>query len=142
MLLLRKSSVRTSVSKGNSCKYSSFKIILEIHYFVLPFPPSKTLPRILSCSPKYNLLCLYGVTYLYVQKADHQILEKWLVYLSLEETTSPTLSLPGYLQFFLQGWDLLGFPTCICILARLLLLSSFNSCLGNNVVNTSQVQHI
>lgn len=164
MLLLRKSSVRTPLSPKVT-HANTVLLRLYCKYIILSFPFLHLKPSHISflaplqihgllflncymhicmylCIPKYNLLCLYGVTCIYVQKADHQILEKWLVYLSLDKTTSPTLSLPSYLQFFLEGWDLLGFPTCICILACLLFLSLFNSCLGNNVVNTSQVQHI
>lgn len=132
MLLFRKSSVRTPLSPKVT-HANTVLLRLYYKYIMLFFPFLHLKPSHISflaslqihgllffnccyihicmylCIPKYNLLCLYGVTCIYVQKADHQILEKWLVYLSLEETT-PTLSLPSYLQFFLQGWTSWAFP--------------------------------
>lgn len=43
--------------------------------------------------PKYNLLCLHTVTWMFVFRADNLLLDSQLVYFSLRKTISPGLTI-------------------------------------------------
>lgn len=67
-------------------------------------------------------LCVYDF------RADHFVLDNQSGSSSLGEANSPS-AIIGCLQFFVQGWDLVRFPSTV--LACLLVLSLFGSCLSN-----------